>query len=1347
MPKEIVNLLAERKQFIVKTGTILFCDVAGFTPLTENLSKIGKEGSERLTLLLNRYFTQMIEIVEKYGGDVLRFGGDAMTLFFKEGNEQKSLCCAKEMMKKMEDFFNLSVGEEKFSLSMKIGISKGEALFGLLGKDKGGYDYFVAGTPLDESAEAEHNAEKGEIIIHPRLIKKFRNFLDIKENKFGRLNNLDIDIDVSDINLKPQIESRSDINGMLKELLPDYLLDRAGEGTLGEHRNASVVFLAFKGLEKYIFEKEYFQFYEKIQKVYDFLALTSKNYGGVLNKIDMGDKGMKGIILFGSPYAIEKKEEMAVRCALEILQNNPFKTELSFKIGITTSYLFTGAVGSISRREFTVMGDGINTAARLMQKAEWNHIICDKNSWEKSSSEVVFKELPPVFLKGKEKAVNIYEPLHLGRQSQTFESEDLIEREEAIGKIKRMLLHSGKPLLILGGTGLGKTALLEFAKSESKKINIPVTRVFLAPYHQTRAYSLWKGALRSILGLRKEDSYETVKKTAENYFSEGEKEYSILLNSALGLEQEETDAIKNLSPKDRKELTFALMYKIIINCGERAILADNLENCDPMSLEFLNFFLQGGKGENVKFIFTSRDENANLTRIMNSFEVIELKPFSETAEKKYLENNLNLQNLSQAALNFFHSKSQGNPKYINAIFEMLRNAEVVVKEEEKFYLDEDRLFKTQIPSSLEEIYLKKVDSLTREDREIVQSASVLGYSVSLFLLSYVKGIDIKYLADKFNLLAEKEIFVYDTWGEKKYFKFKDGFLRDAVYESAPFSLKKEIHLKCAQFLEKECEGDNKIWQIIAAHYKGAQEKEKAYYFSKKCAMDAISRYDNVTAMKYLEEICDKGINKENIDCAFNLIKVYSNLGKRDDEQKLVEKIEEQNIPLSIQETLQFLLFKIKWSVIKGDFQKAEELFEEAEIFAKKNNQLRYLAEIYVNKAGGFYGPQGNLEKAKETLEKCLKLPESREIAILKTTALFNFGIILRQEGKNKISFDFFKKAYLKAVRFKLLPQVAMIANNLAQMKYDEGNYNDALKWLKKARGAAETFGMRNLILLVNHLNAIIELALGKSFEAKERLLKNIENCKRFGNRFVYAISLNALIESSLLNLDFNKTLSYGKESLEVLKNERNSVFYKEILIEVLKIFIYLNEKNEMEKFIKENKIIEFLKEIPENKPMDLFLNFLFDVLIGKDEKFNTDVYENIYERLKPDYLFVCLENSIRNRNYEDAKEILKTIFSREIIFNYFSNKLRIYLILTELNDKRAHIFEKEVSRRILKEPYGIYGLRILSILWLKEKSIKKKRELRKLFISRLYYLKIHSPKWVFEKILTIDEIKKAFRGH
>ncbi len=60
----------------------MFADVAGFTPMSEAMGTFGREGTEELTDVLNGYFEPTIELLQSYGGDVVHFGGDALTVVF-----------------------------------------------------------------------------------------------------------------------------------------------------------------------------------------------------------------------------------------------------------------------------------------------------------------------------------------------------------------------------------------------------------------------------------------------------------------------------------------------------------------------------------------------------------------------------------------------------------------------------------------------------------------------------------------------------------------------------------------------------------------------------------------------------------------------------------------------------------------------------------------------------------------------------------------------------------------------------------------------------------------------------------------------------------------------------------------------------------------------------------------------------------------------------------------------------------------------------------------------------------------------------------------------------------------
>src|SRR6185295_8567264 len=104
-------------------AAVLFTDISGFTPLSELLSQAGPTGAEELTHLINQYFTGMIEIVQTYRGQVVKFSGDALTVLFPAQEISMQLAvrrageCALCMQVRMSEFANLKTSRGPASLS------------------------------------------------------------------------------------------------------------------------------------------------------------------------------------------------------------------------------------------------------------------------------------------------------------------------------------------------------------------------------------------------------------------------------------------------------------------------------------------------------------------------------------------------------------------------------------------------------------------------------------------------------------------------------------------------------------------------------------------------------------------------------------------------------------------------------------------------------------------------------------------------------------------------------------------------------------------------------------------------------------------------------------------------------------------------------------------------------------------------------------------------------------------------------------------------------------------------------------------------------------------------------
>ena len=85
------------------SSALLFADISGFTALTERLQRKGRRGAEEIAAVVNRAFRPAIAAIEREGGSIVGFGGDALlTLFPGAGAVERARVAAKEIRTRVE---------------------------------------------------------------------------------------------------------------------------------------------------------------------------------------------------------------------------------------------------------------------------------------------------------------------------------------------------------------------------------------------------------------------------------------------------------------------------------------------------------------------------------------------------------------------------------------------------------------------------------------------------------------------------------------------------------------------------------------------------------------------------------------------------------------------------------------------------------------------------------------------------------------------------------------------------------------------------------------------------------------------------------------------------------------------------------------------------------------------------------------------------------------------------------------------------------------------------------------------------------------------------------------------
>eukprot|EP01029_Cantina_marsupialis_P014387 TRINITY_DN317_c0_g1_i1.p1 TRINITY_DN317_c0_g1~~TRINITY_DN317_c0_g1_i1.p1 ORF type:complete len:1177 (+),score=318.31 TRINITY_DN317_c0_g1_i1:122-3652(+) len=493
----------------------------------EQMQKVSFAGSgaEMLKDNMNTIFETMIECVERMGGDVHKFAGDALLVVFKihEGEEDdtllRSIACAFELMEGIK-----KVGSNPVSpLNLHIGISMGTLHALHVGGKSNRWEFAVTGPVLKSMSDAESEAKPGEIVVCKKVfsaLEKIDNArqkgIDMCSMKTTKGNVLITHFTHRD-DLTPEIPLRATLCDLPRETascmrsyIPQNVLSHldAGHGMwLSELRKVTVLFANIRDLQ---FDTMNSERLNKIQKSVYACQRAVYAGNGIIRQFIFDDKGCVLIAAFGvPPFSCDKQELRGLRAALE-MRSALTRLNVGVSIGVTTSKCFCGIVGSNDRCEYAIVGDGVNLSARLMVKATAGQIISDTTTHEASgvNDAIDSSQMDSIYVKGRLQPVGIFDIK--GVVKMTFfhpRYVKMMQREAFEEQLSSVLFAKVRSqhrcLLVTGGPGVGKTAAIERAllctRSADMKFNVNVSCFVGNSTESHSPFYGWRPVLQSLL--------------------------------------------------------------------------------------------------------------------------------------------------------------------------------------------------------------------------------------------------------------------------------------------------------------------------------------------------------------------------------------------------------------------------------------------------------------------------------------------------------------------------------------------------------------------------------------------------------------------------------------------------------------------------------------------------------------------------------------------------------------------------------------------------------------------------------------------------------------------------------
>jgi class 3 adenylate cyclase/tetratricopeptide (TPR) repeat protein len=1168
-------------------GVFLFGDVSGFTPLSERLKILGQEGAEKITEIINGLFTELVQVLFNHGGVLLKFGGDALLgLFPAETDEGMAASALKAVqaglamqeVMKQEKFAAIEVAGEPRALRIKCGVSAGPYFAAHIGTRQS-MAYVTTGHTVNRAEQAEGHANPGEVVITQDAYDLIGGRVEVgpPENEpaegfylVPRAPPVEDILSHPVISEPPEGDLQAQITYLVERMdrLSPYLnaelitriVTNPGDARISpDHRPVTVMFANYIGVSDLIEDMGDTQpelITRHLNSYFVHMAEVVEHYEGAVARMDQYSVGDRLVIFFGAPRAHEDDPVRAVYTALDMqkamrdhfaaLQTPEGIYRFRQRIGINTGHLFAGNVGAPDlRQEYTLMGDDINMAARLMSKAGWQEIFISKKTQERVAAFFDLEDRGELKVKGKEILIPTFVILgrrgEIGRTRGLGDGESpLTGRDDTLQTLKScgqgLLGGRGQIVSIVGDSGLGKSRMMREMKTsllgQEGADEVHWLEGHALSFSEQMSYWLAVQVLRSALDLEPDASEDDVlftlwERGEELLGKETAREAIPFLAHLMGLELEGEWAkwVRELDSKVRQKQTFwAAREFFIVAARQRptVIALDDLHWADEASLALLEDLLEVTvhaplifclifRPQRDKGCWRLRDKAANA--FPHRYTEVTLQPLAEAHSRELLSKLLPGAEFSPPTLREILDKSAGNPFYLEEVARSLIDTGAVVPEPvERDYLSEvvllakdpsvviepsrpnrwqvtDKIEQIMVPDTLQGAIMARIDRLTEGARQALQMAAVIGRRFQMWVLRSLVQAE----AELGTWLAQLErsdlIQPAESTTEPAYI-FPDALVQEVAYDNLLIQRRREFHRRVGETLEAilaDRTGDKTDGFVIDLDGDGIPEQGGellAYHFR--------LSDDHERAIKYLEIAGHNAqaefANETALQHYTDLLALLGDQGETWEKRFDVLARRQQVYSLMGQQQAR-----------EADLEAMLALAQAHDDEARRSDALNGLADLYQW--------TGRYDEAEAAAHEALALKNTLDDQAGQAAALHQLGVVEYYRGDYARAKPSLERAVSLWQAIKDPEGEAWSLMYLGMIHFVQGNYSDAAKCHEHALEVAQA--RQDWFQVGIHLTnaARVSLHLGEYEQALVQFQQSLEMKTRVGDRMGQGFTL------------------------------------------------------------------------------------------------------------------------------------------------------------------------------------------------------------------------------------------------
>jgi class 3 adenylate cyclase/tetratricopeptide (TPR) repeat protein len=820
-------------------GTLAFVDISGFTSLTERLARRGKVGAEEMNDVLDRCFAELLAVAYADGAGLVKWGGDAVLLLF-EGEHHAARACraAAQMQRTMRRVGRFRASSGPVALRMSVGVHSGGFDFFLVGGLH--RELVIAGPAATRTVEMESTAQAGQVLMSPETASMLHRRHVGERRGAGYL--------LRGVPESPThvLVPAPDLDGLeLERCLPvgirEHILDGTGEP---EHRQLAIAFIEYSGVDAMIEGTGPLETARALDSVIGTVQEESARQQVTFFETDISTDGGKILLVAGAPRTYGDDEERMLAAGRRIVEQ---ETGLAIRAGMNAGRAFTGDFGPRFRRTYSIKGDAVNLAARVMGKASTGQLLATQAIVSRARTPFRFTALEPFTVKGKSQAVLAFD---VGRVTPSGSSagvgggsplDPLVGREQEMSLLSDAMTavrgRRGRVVELVGEPGHGKSRLV--AEVLGCAPDLVVFSAACQLYEQQEPYSAFRVILRGVLGLGEHDHPELAIERLRTRVAANAPDlvpWLPLIGIVLDIPLPATPETEALAEDFRR----TKLQEVVLRFLEWTLptptifVFEDAHWMDDASTDLLRSVARDAVVRPWFVLITRRGGEGRFRAPLEPHvTTLPIGPLDHAAAAELAKVTTEDDPLLAHDLEVLVERAGGNPLFLRELIIAARDAGSV----------------DDLPGSVEAFVATEIDRLSPADRAVVRQAAVLGARFDRHILEalYDEGT-----APTSTTWQRLEAFILQE--DEVTFRFTHALLRDAAYEGLPYRRRRALHARAADAIGSTGTPDEHA-EVLSLHYHHAGVYEQSLRYSALAADRALAKFALVeSAAFYLRAI-------------------------------------------------------------------------------------------------------------------------------------------------------------------------------------------------------------------------------------------------------------------------------------------------------------------------------------------------------------------------------------------------------------------------------------------------------------------------------------------------------------